>query len=69
MKKVIAFVVIIISLASCRGKESSKETKPVTYTNPAAYYSARTNDFSRIFHALKMDPSDIYSSYTSFITH
>jgi hypothetical protein len=52
-------------LASCHGRFSPAETKPVKYTNPDTYYSARTNDFSRIFHALKINPSDIYSSYNT----
>jgi hypothetical protein len=68
MKKAVAFVILVISLASCHGKFNVTETRPLKYTCPEAYYSAPTNDFSRIIHALKLNPADSYASYSAFIT-
>jgi hypothetical protein len=68
MKKLILFVVVLISLSSCSQRLNLAEVQPMKQTNPSQYFSTKTNDLGRILRALKLDPSDVYASYASFVS-
>ena len=67
MKKLILFVVILITLASCQQRVFVSDNQKTKQATPAQYYSAKTNDVGRILRALKLDPSDIYVSYSAMV--
>jgi hypothetical protein len=62
MKKLIFIATVILVVASCREKVSPAQPNLVEYKSPSLYYSSKTNDYKRIFHALKLGPLDVYVS-------